>query len=185
MIRKRDSSADRPRKEFRVIAAIIAAVTLPTILAYILVATDMRADLSELKPVQDPGDQAPAAIGWADLETENGLPVSLDQVSWHSRVRMLGYMMDGNTTVPNGAPVDVFVLMPEAGHWLHPAHRIPNQMVEIRLGRPVPFAFRRLVGVSGMLGRTERPERDKALYVMEDAVVEPAEERDITRWFHP
>jgi hypothetical protein len=156
------------------------------ILAYILVATDMRIDLSDLKPVHATADQAPVAIGWADLEAQNGRPVSMDQVRWQMPVRMLGYMMDPYKPWRDGTPVDQFVLLPEAGQWLHPAHHIPNQMVEIRLRRPMPFGYRRLVWASGVLGRTPgKPEEGKALYQIADAIVEPAAERDISRWFQP
>jgi hypothetical protein len=186
VIRRPGLSKDRPRKDLRVIATIIAAVALPMILALILVAADMRIDLSDLKPVQAAADLAPVTIGWEDLETDNGHPVSLDQARWQSRVRMLGYMMDGDRPSRDGTPVDLFVLMPEAGHWLHAAHRFPSQMVEIRLARPLPFQYRRLVLASGVLARMPgRRDPDKASYVIQDAVVEPAEQRDITRWFQP
>src|ERR1019366_10386381 len=149
------------------------------ILALILVAADMRIDLSDLKPVQATAHLVPATIGWEDLETDSGRPVSMDQARWQSRVRMLGYMMDGNQPARDGTPVDLFVLMPEAGHWLHPAHRFPSQMVEIRPMRTLPFQYRRLVWVSGVLSRMPgRPDPDKASYVIQDAAVEPALERE-------
>jgi hypothetical protein len=171
-----------------VIATIIAAIALPMILAFILVATDMRVDLSELKPVQTLAaeDNGAQPVGWPDLETQNGRPASLDQARWQSRVRMIGYMMDESRPLRDGTPVDMFVLMPEAGQWLHPAHHIPDQMVEIRLRQPSLFEYRRLVWASGVLGRTAgTPASEKPLYQIVDAVVEPAAARDISRWFRP
>jgi hypothetical protein len=172
---------------------IIAAVGLPLILAYILVAADMRSDLSDLKPAQASLDQPTALVGWpgleaADTEKRAGRPISVEEARWRSqpRVRMLGYMMDGYTPSRDGSPVEMFILLPDAGQFLHPAHRIPNQMVEIWLTHPAPFVYRRLVWVSGALARTSRrPDFEKASYAMKDAVVEPAIEREITRWFTP
>lgn len=78
----------------------------------------------------------------------------------------------------------MFILMPEAGHFPHPAHRIANEMVEVWLRRPLSFKFRTLIWASGNLQRTENsPRGKKATYAMRDAGVETAEQREITRWF--
>jgi hypothetical protein len=61
----------------------MAALGLPMILAYILIAADLRTDLSEWSPL--PG--APDVLGWRDLATAH-------PPDW-KRVRLLGYMMDG------------------------------------------------------------------------------------------
>lgn len=158
------------------------------ILAYILVAADMRSDLSDLKPSGEMPDKATALIGWPDLETAPEQLVSLEQTRWHSprAARMLGYMMDGYQPSRDGAQVEMFILMPEAGQFLHPAHRIPDEMVEIWLSRPLPFQYRRLVWVSGLLARVAgRRISEKASYAMKNASVEPATQSDITRWFKP
>jgi hypothetical protein len=167
---------------------IIAAIVLPMIPAYILVAADMRSDLSDLKPARALADKATALIGWPDLETGREQLVSVEQTRRHSpwAARMLGYMMDGYEPSRDGAQVEMFILMPEAGQFLHPAHRIPGEMVEIWLSSPSPFQYRRMVWVSGVLARTPgRRDPDKASYVMKAASVEPAAQSDLTRWFKP
>jgi hypothetical protein len=154
----------------------------PVILAYVLIAADMRIDLSDLKPAQASTDESTTLIGWPELEAAGSAR------QWHARprARMLGYMMDGYTPSRDGEPVKMFILLPEAGQVLHAAHRIPDQMVEIWLRHPAPFAFRRLVWVSGMLDRAPpRRDFDEALYTIKDASVESASDRDITRWFRP
>ena len=99
---------------------------------------------------------------------------------------MIGYMMDGYQPSRDGAKVDMFVLLPEAGQFLHPAHRIPNQMVEVRPSHPLVFHYRDMVWATGMLNRTLRGTQDeKAAYAMNDAEVTPATERDIGTWFRP
>lgn len=94
-------------------------------------------------------------------------------------------MMDVYRPVPDGAKAGMFILMPEAGHFLHPAHRIPEEMVEVSPVRPLPFQYRRLVWVWGLLGRVTREaesgaaRRETALFAMSDAEVRPADNTDI------
>lgn len=194
LIGRRSISAARRRQEYRTLAAILCAVVLPLILAFILVAMDMRTELSDLIPAEPLPDHTASLIGWQDLEIPNGKTLSLEQTRWQPdrRVRMLGYMMDnygmdGLKPLPDGAFVRMFVLMPEAGHFLHPAHRIPDQMVEVWPSRPVVFRFRSLIWSTGNLARKSgshsRMGEDAALYAMADADVQPAVQSDITLWF--
>jgi hypothetical protein len=203
MIKRRGISAAQGRRESRAIVSILCAVVLPLILAFVLVALNMRSDLSDLMPAEALPDGAAVLIGWQDLEIPEGKQVSLEQTRSRPerRVRMLGYMMDsygmdGRTPSPDGSPVSMFVLMPEAGHMLHPAHRIPDQMVEVWPASPVPFRFRSLVWSTGNLARTrgphgwhdERPQgrqEEGPLYSMAAADVQPALQSDITLWFKP
>jgi len=152
------------------------------LLAVALVAMDMRSDLSELKSTGQVDDKGAVPVAWPDLERPHAGPRRVSP----QRVRMIGYMMDGYRPSRDGATVDMFVLLPEAGQFLHPAHRIPNQMVEVRPSHPVVFHYRDLVWATGMLNRTLGGERDeKAAYAMSDAEVSPAAERDIGKWFRP
>jgi hypothetical protein len=175
-IRKRDDSARR-KQETLTLWAIIAALAFPMLLAVALVAMDMRSDLSELKSTGQVDDKGTVPVGWPDLERQReGL----------GRVRMIGYMMDGYQPSRDGATVDMFVLLPEAGQFLHPAHRIPNQMVEVRPRHPVVFHYRNLVWATGTLNRTMSIHGDdKAAWAMIAAEVNPAAERDISKWFRP
>jgi hypothetical protein len=153
------------RKEAWTLAAIMIAVGLPVILIGALAAVDARIDLSDWKP----GVRGTAIIGWPDLPTRAG-----------SQVEMLGYMMDED---PSSR---VFILTPEAGQFLHPAHRIPEEMIEVHLAEPGRFQYRRLVWVSGVLTFTSGPPRpDRALYALKNAILQPAPETDIPRFFRP
>ena len=178
----RGISTAQGRRESRALASIICAVVLPLILAFVLVAMDMRSELSDLMPSEALPDGTATLIGWHDLEIPEGKTLSLEQTRWQPdrRVRMLGYMMETDGRM--------FVLMPEAGHVLHPAHRIPDQMVEVWPTTPAPFRFRSLVWSTGILVRTHGPHKrqdEKPLYAMQSAEVQPAVESDITLWFKP
>ena len=100
-------------------------------------------------------------------------------------VKMLGYMMDGYDFAKDGFPVRMFVLMPEAGHFLHPAHRNPDEMVEV-WPKPgtVIFKRRQLVWASGTFQRLSTHSREEhALYALRNASVTPASSSDIANWF--
>jgi hypothetical protein len=141
------------------------------------VAIDMRSDLSELKSTGQLDDQGAVPVGWAALKGR-------DEVS--GRVRMIGYMMEEHRPVRDGTRVDTFILLPEAGQFLHPPHRIPNQMVVIWPSYPAVFRSRELVWVSGTLNRTiRRSGEDQPAYAMIFADVSPATQRDIGKWFRP
>jgi hypothetical protein len=175
-IRKRDDSI-RKKQEALTLWTIIVALAFPMLLAAALVAMDMRSDLSELKPTEQPDDKGAMPVGWPDLARQN---------EGTGRIRMIGYMMDGYQPFREGATVDMFVLLPEAGQFLHPAHRIPNQMVEVHPSHPVVFHNRDLVWATGILNRTmSNHGSDKAAYAMIAAEVTPATERDVVKWFHP
>jgi hypothetical protein len=181
-IRIRNDSARRgkeKRQERLTLGKIIAALVTPMVLALVLVAMDIRIDLSELKSSGQRDEQGAIPLGWPDLE------VSASQ-DGQRRVRMIGYMMDGYQPSRDGAEVNMFILLPEAGQFLHPAHRIPNQMVEIRPRHPIVFRYRDLVWASGVLNRTiGNPGDEKAAYAMSDAEVNRAMEREIGKWFRP
>jgi hypothetical protein len=155
---------------------LVAAIGLPFLLAVVLVSADIRSDLSELKAAELFGRQGTVLVGWGEL----------DRYNRDGRASMLGYMMDGSTPSADGAPVNTFVLMPEAGQWLHPAHRIPDEMAEVRTVRPIAFKYRQLVWVTGRLNRAINGNREESpAWSLTEAVAEFASDRDITRWFTP
>ena len=147
------------------------------ILAFVLVAMDMRADLSDLKPASLVDDSGAVPLGWPDLSGRGEVSV---------RVRMIGYMMDEGPGPRDGTSVNSFILLPEAGQFLHPAHRVPNQSVVIWATKPVVFRYRQLVWASGRLNRTiRRSEEAEPAYALVSADVMPAAEQDIRKWFQP
>jgi hypothetical protein len=156
---------------------VTAAIVLPMILAVALVGMDMRADLSDLKAAKQVDDSGAVPFGWPDLSERGEVTI---------RVRMIGYMMNGDPSLRDGTSVSSFVLLPEAGHFLHPAHRIPSQSVVVWTTKPVAFRYRQLVWVSGALSRTIRRSRDdEPAYALISADVIPAAEHDIREWFRP
>jgi hypothetical protein len=158
-------------------SATIGAVVLPVVLGYILIAADMRPDLSERKPSAILYSGGETLVGWPQLSSGSALPPG--------PVRMLGYMMDGYSPVPKGSPAREFILQPGAGHFLRPAHHLREAMIEVRLagGTTVPFVNRDLIWISGLLQKGTAPGTESAAWLISDAYVERASSSDITRWF--
>jgi hypothetical protein len=178
-IRKRDDSV-RKDQETLTHWTILAAVAFPMLLAVALVAMDMSSDLSELKVAGQVDGKGAVPVGWPDLARQH-------EVS--GPIRMIGYMMDGYQhgyqPPRDGAMVEMFVLLPEAGQLLHPARRIPNQMVEVHPSHPVVFHYRDLVWAAGILRNMNTHGDGKADYSLKAAEVTPATERDVVKWFRP
>jgi hypothetical protein len=175
-------------KDSHVIALIIAAVVGPLLLTYLFIAADMRSDLSGLRLQQTTSGDGAVLVSWKDLETNDERGRQRDRDLPNGPARMLGYMMDGYRPARDGTQIEMFMLMPEAGQLLHPAHRLPDEMVEVWLagGQTIPYLDRQLVWVEGILQRIrQKPREGLAFYGIRGATVEHASERDITRWFTP
>ncbi len=185
IIKHHDSRVARV-KEARAAAIIFAAVVGPLLLTYLLIAADMRSDLSELEFRHAAYNGDATLVAWKDLKVDERpghQPHAAEVVGGHAR--MLGYMMDGTRPVRDGTAVKMFVLMPEAGQFLHPAHRVPDEMVEVWIagGHTIPYLNRSLVWVEGDLHPVgEKATPGNASYAMKEAFVERASDGDIVRW---
>ena len=165
--------------------AVAALTGLAVILAWFLVAADVRSDLSDLRPSGKMTDPTTVLVGWPDLaNSQERLEIERASSGPAIRVRMLGYMTEGYRPVREGEEADMFILMPHAGQILHAARRDPHEMVEVLLRRSARFRNRELVWVSGVI--EEGPcASGGVFYCMKDGDVWPAEQREITRWFTP
>lgn len=174
----------RQSRDTRTILFIIAAIAGPCVLVFFLIAQDIRIDLSDLKPRYDTVENGAVLLGWPSLSRSEDHNVPLPR----GRCRMIGYMMQNVPAVPDGTPVNRFVLMPEAGQLLHPAHRIPDEMIEVWLaeGTTIPFHDRLLVWVDGVLRENvSYSTGPSAAYAFSRATVTSAVERDVSKWFTP
>jgi hypothetical protein len=72
---------------------------------------------------------------------------------FRSEVEMVGYMFSIDHARGQGAAVQRFLLVPDAGNWLSAPHFHPDEVVEVRLksGRTVPVIDRKPVLVRGIL----------------------------------
>jgi len=101
-------------------------------------------------------------------------------------MRALGYMMEGDRPVREGQVVRRFVLLPDEGNAVHPAHRFGDQMVDVQLhpGDSVRFSRGSLIWVWGAIRALPGdPGGPIPLYRLENAHSKPAKEDEISMYF--
>lgn len=163
---------------------LAASICLPNVVSIVLITNAARQDLSDLTPAISHADQY-LMLAWPDLERARHA-MSAGAIPSGTMIRALGYLMDGERPVRDGERVQGFVLLPDAGNPVHPAHRFGDQMIDVRLeaGNEVRFSGRSLVWVWGRLRMLAGdPSGHKALYILENARSEPANEADIPKYF--
>jgi hypothetical protein len=176
------------RGDGRTLGLILAGVGAPMFLGYCLIAMDTHPDLSDGQPHVSVSNPVPVPLGWPSLRVRE-LRISDREENRPKNgtlVKMLGYMMDGYHYARSGTAVPMFILMAEAGHFLHPAHRIPDEMVEVwpKAGGTV-FHDRELVWACGKFESLTNAAAGNAIYALREAVVMPASYQEIAGWFAP
>ena len=165
---------------------IVGIVAVPLVSAVWVSSATSRPDLSDLVPIETPQD-AYALLNWSMLlRGRSPALVAGPSISTGMQIRALGYMMESGRAVPDGAWVQSFVLLPDAGSSFHPAHRFGDQMIAVHLGDGLRarFSARNLVWVWGTFRLLPGdPAGSKPLYVLEQARVRPAGMKEIPEYF--
>jgi hypothetical protein len=172
--------------EVKLLALIIGVVAIPLSVALWAVITTTRQDLSDLAPIQT-SDGVFMYLAWSTLLRGHSSNQDGGQsIPDGAPVRALGYMMETDRVPQDGEWVHGFVLLPDSGNALHPAHRFGDQMVAVRLRPDLPaqFVSRNLVWVWGTFRRSGGdPAGSTPLYALEQARLENADPREISRYF--
>jgi hypothetical protein len=172
------------RRASRILMVLVAAILLPVIAGVVFTTRTLVPDLYDLTPVVSRSDDY-LILAWPQLERAKHA-LYAGAVSSGALVRALGYMMDGDRPIRDGERVQGFVLLPDAGNPVHPAHRFGDQMIDVRLqaGNEVRFSERSVVWVWGTLRMLPGdPSGHEPLYVLEQARTEPANKADIQKYF--
>lgn len=174
----RRKKATVSRKEtIRVLLVVTVLAGIPILGTAFIAAVTTEPDLSVLSPISERAGNS-VLLNWSKL-LEDG------RYRADAEIGALGYMFDGDRPVHNGELVSEFVLLPEAGNVLHPAHRIRDQMVTVRLqdGEQIRFAQRALIWVWGRFQASSESGSADTLYRLEDARAQFAERADVHRYF--
>ena len=176
-----------PKAEFLTLALIMAGLLIPGLGTEWVKSATSGEDLSDLVPIQS-SVGGYFLLNWSTLLLEDPhARRGASPVSFGSAVQALGYMvasdggLGGEVTL-----VHEFILMPEAGNWMHPAHRYGDQMIAIHLqeNARVRFSPRALVWVWGSLQSLPGdPGGTKPVYVLEQARANAADKAEIGRCF--
>jgi hypothetical protein len=141
-------------------------------------------DISDLSPVFAKADDY-TILNWIELERHRSALQQGTGAFTGARIQALGYMMETDRPVPTGKSVREFVLLPDAGNFLHPAHRFGDQMIVVHLdAREIRFVPRSLVWAKGILRASPGdPAGSRPLYDLDEAIVFPASKMDIQHYF--
>jgi hypothetical protein len=182
---KRKLSISRS-EEVRTLLLIGAGLTIPLAGALLAISATSRPDLSDLVPIENSA-QNHVLLNWSTLLRDH--PHALvdgSSLFVGSPVQALGYMVEGDRAIGEGQWVQDFVLLPEAGNFLHPAHRFGDQMITVHLepDTRVRFSSRALVWVGGTFRASAGdPAGSKPLYALERARIQTAETGEILKYF--
>ena len=150
----------------------------------ILISRTTGPDLFDLVPkVANSGGYA--ILAWYELERGRHA-LQEGGFSTGTQMRALGYMMEGDRPVRDGQMVRRFVLLPDKGNAVHPAHRFGDQMIDVQLqpGDGVRFSRGSLIWVWGAFRVFPGdPGGPVPLYRLENARIEPAKEEEIAKYF--
>ena len=183
-VKKKPTLSKRDSIRALLLVAVVAGV--PILGTVFVTNSTSEPDLSELTPISPRAGQY-LVLGWpALLQNEPRVSKTGTVIPTGSEVQALGYMLDGDQSIGINQWVQDFVLLPEAGTLLHPAHRIRDQTIAVHLeaGNRIQFSPRALVWVWGNL-RTSAGlgPRSDALYTLARARAKPAGKADIQGYF--
>lgn len=174
------------RDNIRALVLIAVVAGVPILGTIYVTASTSEPDLSGLTPISQRAGRY-LVLNWSALLEDQAHGVDTRKaIPSGTEVQALGYMMQSDRSAGKGQWIRDFVLLPEAGNLLHPAHRIRDQMIAVHLDDDarIQFAPRALVWVWGnfRLSAGLGP-GSEALYVIERARTKPADRADIQRYF--
>jgi hypothetical protein len=147
------SQTVRRSEEIRFLLLLTAGLCVTALGTFIAIFSTAEVDISALTPVLPrTGDYV--ILNWAELERDR--PKALRQgaaVFTGARVQALDYMMESERPIRTDELVREFILLPDVGNLLHPAHRFGDQMIAVHLhvGDEIEFVPRNPVWAIGIL----------------------------------
>ena len=173
------------RDSIRALVLVAVVVGVPILGTIYVTASTSEPDLSDLTPIHQRAGKY-LVLDWSALQNEAHISKAATAMPAGADVQALGYMMDSDRSIAKDQWVQDFLLLPEAGNLMHPAHRIRDQMIAVHLeqGTRIQFSPRALIWVCGNLQASAGlGPRSEAVYVLQRARVKPADKADIQRYF--
>ena len=151
--------------------------SVPVLGTLLAIVSTTEPDLSDLTPIRRTQGQ---------YELLNWFALRHGRFSAQTSVQALGYMVESGRSPHTGDLVRDFILLPEAGNILHPAHRNPDEIIAVQLreGEQMQFFPRRLVWVWGTYRTSPGdPAGIQPLYHLDDARATLADKSEIPRYY--
>ena len=172
----KDLSVSRSER-LRTLVLVIVITCVPVLGTLLAIVSTTEPDLSDLTPIRQPPGQ---------YELLNWFALRHGRFSAQASVQALGYMVESNRSPHTGDRIRDFIVLPEAGNLLHPAHRIPDEMIAVRLrdGELIQFSPRRLVWVWGTFRVSPGdPAGLQPLYHLDQARAQLTDKSEIPKYF--
>jgi hypothetical protein len=174
-------------EERRTLLIVVVIVLVPTLAAALAIVTSrMGPDLGDLTAVQGLVD-GKNVISWPSLSRDRSHALNTDsRLSSGSAACALGYMNSGDRAYREGQWISDFVLLPETGNLLHPAHQFGDQMIAVHLrgDRSIRFSADNMLWACGEFGMVSGdPNGQRPLYFLANAEARSAGRTDIAKYF--
>jgi hypothetical protein len=153
----------RGRGERKALLLIILITACPAILTLSLIAVSRQPDMYYVTPQSnEPGVKA---VSWQTLDKLMSAP----DTPLTAEVEVQGYMIAAEGFPAVNGRVSRFLLVPDAGNWLHAPHLDPDELIDVRLmdGQATPLLARPAVKVRGTMtfGSMEANRRGAAYHL--------------------
>jgi hypothetical protein len=144
------------REEWKALAIIFLASTVPLVAAAALIVVSMWPDLGNMRFFHTAHETEIMAIDWPTLYRLNLKDPTVEHIRAllpTSSVRIPGYMITLGEIPDKNGKVSQFLLVPDPGNWLHPPHLDPGDVVLVSLegGAKTRLLARRPVWAIGKL----------------------------------
>ncbi len=143
----KNSKKERSGRERKALLLIILITACPALLTLSLIAVSRQPDLYYVTPQSNEPGIKP--VSWQTLDKLMSAPDTPLTIE----VEVQGYMIaEAGFPAVNGR-VSRFLLVPDAGNWLHAPHLDPDEMIDVRLkdGQATPLVARPAVIVRGTM----------------------------------
>src|SRR5580704_1526235 len=120
-------------KERWTLALVLVVTRVPVLATLFATISTTEPDLFDFTPINPRvGNYLP--LNWSELREGHLHTLSSGPTECSDAVvQALGYLTEGDGSILTGELIRDFVLLPEVGDALHPAHRFGDQMVAVHL----------------------------------------------------
>lgn len=163
----------RTARGSRAFAAVLLATAVPVLGTIIIVVGSTKPNLFYVTFPEAAADGV-LTLDWPTvykLEEECRKSAAVPASYIEKTVRLPGYMLPPHQSGGSQPEVTAFLLVPDPGHWLHPAHEDDGVLVRMNGGGKTPLRLRHALWVQGGLSISPTLERAEAPCLIEASTV--------------
>jgi hypothetical protein len=157
----------------RTFAIVVLASVAPVLGTIMIVVSSTKPNFS-YRTFPESAKDGVLTLDWSTLyklEEECRKAVALPAAYVKPTVRVPGYMLQPRQPGASRTEVTAFLLVPDPGHWLHPAHEDDGVFVRMNGGGKTLLRLRQAVWVQGKLSISPTPERGESSCLIDASTV--------------